>query len=129
MKGPRTCVCGRRVEYGNYCRVCAPKYLGPRPTEAERNASMPWRKHRSSAEYRRNRIARYHFAGGRCEEPSCRIRLKGDLYPDGASWECDHLIELVDGGTDEIENLRCRCLPCHRLKTAAARRARRNQSQ
>jgi 5-methylcytosine-specific restriction endonuclease McrA len=43
-------------------------------------------------------------------------------------WECDHDTPLEDGGAHELDNLRCRCVPCHRRKTAhenAARRQRR----
>jgi 5-methylcytosine-specific restriction endonuclease McrA len=33
-------------------------------------------------------------------------------------WEADHEVALEDGGEHTIENLRCRCVPCHRAKTA-----------
>lgn len=33
-------------------------------------------------------------------------------------WEADHEIPLEDGGPHAVENLRCRCVPCHRRKTA-----------
>lgn len=40
-------------------------------------------------------------------------------------WQADHEIPLEDGGEHVIENLRCRCTPCHGAKTAreAGRRA------
>jgi 5-methylcytosine-specific restriction endonuclease McrA len=34
--------------------------------------------------------------------------------------ECDHIIEVSDGGSDLAENLRCVCRPCHRRVTAIA---------
>jgi 5-methylcytosine-specific restriction endonuclease McrA len=43
-------------------------------------------------------------------------------------WEADHEIPIEDGGEHTLENLRCRCIPCHRAKTAreaTARAARR----
>lgn len=43
-------------------------------------------------------------------------------------WEADHEVALEDGGRHEIENMRCRCVPCHKAKTArenSARAARR----
>jgi hypothetical protein len=43
----------------------------------------------------------------------------------GAPWEADHEIELEDGGEHSVENLRCRCVPCHKRKTAASIAARR----
>ena len=30
----------------------------------------------------------------------------------------DHVVELADGGTNHISNLVCRCLECHRTKSA-----------
>lgn len=39
-------------------------------------------------------------------------------------WEADHDVPLEDGGPHTLDNLRCRCCPCHRAKTAAENRAR-----
>lgn len=33
--------------------------------------------------------------------------------------EVDHIIEVVDGGTDDIENLQPLCSSCHKQKTAS----------
>lgn len=33
--------------------------------------------------------------------------------------DIDHIIELANGGTDDIENLQPLCSPCHKAKTAA----------
>jgi hypothetical protein len=33
-------------------------------------------------------------------------------------WEADHQIPLEDGGPHHADNLHCRCVPCHRAKTA-----------
>lgn len=40
-------------------------------------------------------------------------------------WESEHQLALDEGGRDELENLRTRCRPCHKDKTAeqAARKA------
>lgn len=45
-------------------------------------------------------------------------------------WEADHQIPLEDGGPHTLDNLRCRCVPCHRTKTAreATERATRRRS-
>jgi hypothetical protein len=45
-------------------------------------------------------------------------------------WEADHEIPIEDGGEHTLANLRCRCVPCHRAKTAreaAARALRRRR--
>lgn len=40
------------------------------------------------------------------------------------SWEADHQIPVIDGGPHTLENLRCRCTPCHKIKTTAEGRTR-----
>lgn len=97
----------------------------PTVDEAARNARNPYRQAYKSAEYATNRQHRFERARGRCE--GC-----GRLVGPG-EWECDHVIELRDGGTDAIENLRILCIVpregashgCHGAKTAASRRRRR----
>ena len=45
----------------------------------------------------------------------------------GEPLELDHIINHRSGGSDELENLRWLCVPCHKAKTqqeAAARRGR-----
>jgi len=39
-------------------------------------------------------------------------------------WEADHEQALEDGGEHTMENLRCRCVPCHQAKTAREARER-----
>jgi 5-methylcytosine-specific restriction endonuclease McrA len=34
-------------------------------------------------------------------------------------WEMDHCVPLAEGGTNELENLRVLCVPCHRAETKA----------
>jgi 5-methylcytosine-specific restriction endonuclease McrA len=55
-----------------------------------------------------------HRDKGRCRWPGCR--RKGD--------EVDHIVEVADGGSWELDNLRLLCTPHHKAKTAAARAAR-----
>lgn len=33
--------------------------------------------------------------------------------------ECDHIVSLAAGGTDDLSNLQWLCIPCHQAKTAA----------
>lgn len=100
-----------RVSGSNYCETHDPKI-----DEAERNARNPYRQAYKDPEYARNRRIRFQRAGGRCE--ACGIPLEP------GAWECDHVVETRDGGTNLVENLRCLCKPCHKAKTAAARRKR-----
>lgn len=32
-------------------------------------------------------------------------------------WQVDHIVPLVDGGLNELENLRLLCVPCHKAET------------
>ena len=36
------------------------------------------------------------------------------------AYEVDHITELADGGTDELDNLQAICLECHRAKSRQA---------
>lgn len=40
------------------------------------------------------------------------------IDPAHPEWEADHEIPLEDGGEHTLENLRCRCVFCHRAKTS-----------
>lgn len=105
-------VCGRSAR-GNYCDLHEPKI-----DEAERLARQPWRVAYQDREYRRNRQIRFERARGRCE--GCGVVLQS------GQWECDHRVALRDGGTNRLDNLLALCLPCHRAKTRAERKARRD---
>lgn len=132
-------VCGRRVDDGTArcpqhavgsarlrpCLVCGVASRGnycdmhqPIVDEAERLARQPWRRNYSDATYQRNRRIRFERAHGRCE--ACGIVLQAN------GWECDHVVELRDGGTNDVSNLRALCRPCHMAKTRAARKRRRD---
>lgn len=51
-----------------------------------------------------------------CEYCQAEGRLK-------AAAEVDHFIPLFQGGTDEWENLRSTCIPCHKAKSLRERGA------
>lgn len=38
--------------------------------------------------------------------------------------ECDHIVRLADGGTDDADNLQTLCRDCHAAKSAAENRGR-----
>jgi 5-methylcytosine-specific restriction protein A len=48
-------------------------------------------------------------------QPLGRVRVQ---------WEVDHIVPVADGGTDDPENLRLLCRPCHVRVTTAWRRGR-----
>lgn len=109
---PRPCmVCGISTKCGNYCQLHEPTI-----DEAERNARNPYRQAYKDHQYAKNRQHRFERARGRCE--ACYIALEP------GQWECDHLVSLRDGGTNDLDNLRILCRDCHRAKTAKTRRAR-----
>jgi 5-methylcytosine-specific restriction protein A len=41
-----------------------------------------------------------------------------------AGMEVDHVVPVSRGGTDDLDNLRAMCAPCHRHKTARESRGR-----
>jgi 5-methylcytosine-specific restriction endonuclease McrA len=54
------------------------------------------------------------------EQPTCEVC--------GASaTDVDHIVAHADGGTDDRENLRALCKPCHKKHTAEQNRARRKR--
>ena len=130
--------CGARLEPGatlcplcasgaaarrSSCRTCGvltdgSPYCAAHSAEAERLARQPWRAGYSDPVYLANRAQRLVLCAGRCEE--CDDPL-------GQGGECDHLVPLRDGGTNLLENLRWRCLTCHRRKTRRDRRQRRQE--
>lgn len=111
---PRSCVvCGIQTR-GNYCPDHDPQ------TEENRIARNPYRLAYKDGEYARNRQIRFERARGRCE--ACGVPLRA------GEWESDHLIDLRDGGSNAIENLRILCRPCHKRKTAESRRNRRRHA-
>lgn len=115
---PGRCLrCGSPLEQGAVCPRCA-------AARDEKNRAA-YRKGYADPEYRRNRLERYRLVGGRCE--TCGADLKGELHEVGLAWECDHVIALRDGGTNDVGNLRVRCTADHRKKTAADRARRRRR--
>jgi len=48
--------------------------------------------------------------------------------PDGRHnsdwWDADHIVPIIEGGKNELANLRTLCLACHRGHTAALARRR-----
>lgn len=100
----RACLTCGRPGQGNYCQLHEPAV-----DEAVRNERNPYRKAYKDPQYAKNRKHRFERAHGRCE--ACGIALQP------GEWECDHLVPIKDGGTNDVANLRVLCRPCHRRKT------------
>ncbi len=47
----------------------------------------------------------------------CPLWLLYEGKFDEAGYECDHIIEVCQGGTNEIDNLQLLCPSCHTVKT------------
>jgi 5-methylcytosine-specific restriction endonuclease McrA len=109
-------VCGARALPGSNRCAAHPK---PAESEAQRAERHPYRRLYTSAEYRRNRLARYQLAGGRCE--NCGAPLSRGAF------ETHHLLPWDNPRTNEVAWLRVACRGCHRAATAAGRRARRRE--
>jgi hypothetical protein len=61
---------------------------------------------KSVASELRHRI--YLAAGGRCA--ACRKRIALE------EMHCDHILPVATGGRDDLDNLRCLCVNCHKLR-------------
>lgn len=127
MGFPRSCAksgCTRMAtDRSSFCDLHQPE---------SREVRQPYRSAYKDPEYRRNRMARYQLAGGRCE--ACRSHLKGPLHQHGRSWECDHVVEVavwefrrLPGSPNQLSNLRVLCVPCHKTKTTNNRTRRDRQ--
>lgn len=97
---------------GNYCDEHQP-VQGPRK-------GQEWRAAYNDPEYRKNRRLALKRDGW-----CCQVCGRGKV--DGVRLEVDHVIAVVDGGTNGVENLIVLCQQHHQEKTNRdrARRARR----
>lgn len=77
---------------------------------------MAWSPNRrpDSAEYRRNRLIALERDGYLCQ-----LGLAGCL---GTGDISDHITPVAEGGTDDVDNLRCVCSACHEIKTNEEKR-------
>jgi len=138
---PKTCgLCGARALPGTnrcadhatdsgrpgVCEFCGARTAhGPRcadhpATEAERLARFPYRKQYSSPAYRHNRLLAYERDKGLCQRCGRPVPID--------DFQSDHIIPVVDGGSDEVSNLQTmHPRGCHPKKTAGDRRRRREQ--
>lgn len=120
MRLPHPCpACGARVLPGAACPRCGHiPSRAHRESETRRARRFGYRRHYTSAEYRRNRARALARSGGVCER--CGVSL-------GPDWECDHIVPVRDGGGDALTNLQCLCRRCALAKTRADRARRRTR--
>lgn len=106
---PRPClVCGRPSQ-GNFCQMHEPTV-----DEQIRNDRNPYRRAYKDPQYARNRQHAFERAHGRCQR--CNIVLQPGM------WQCDHIVSLSRGGTNDVTNLAILCVSCHKSKTSQDRR-------
>lgn len=60
----------------------------------------------------RVRLRVFQRADGRCQGPCGRKLAPGD------SWECDHVVAIINGGGNRESNLAVKCEWCHAKKSA-----------
>lgn len=139
LKGRGWCGwCGEEillVNHGDYRRSAREYHRGDEHETGDRNCQIEWWLSRTSearvAVVRRDLLAHGNVfcadCGLVCVElvEGARSRYGRDAHerPD-CDWEADHHVPLEDGGPHTLDNLRCRCVPCHRRKTARENRER-----
>ena len=118
---------------GKPCIICGARTPGtgrcpahPARTEADRVQAQPWRLGYRDPEYHRERQATKTRANGRCEKcgNTCTSCTNAGVTH-CPHLECDHIIELRDGGPNKRHNMRMLCPLCHQAKTKARAQQRR----
>jgi len=99
--------CSARVEATDEkCSRCGRSRAGIPRTEAQRLKSQPYRAHYKSALFTTNRPIVLRIAEYRCQWLGCGAPI-GRAPKD---WQCDHIVPVRDGGTDDLSNLQALCL-------------------
>jgi len=86
------------MRHGTYCALCLPR----------NGSTRQWRKTRQSVLER---------DGYRCQLPIPDGRVCGR-----PATQVDHRVPVIDGGSDELSNLRAACAPCNARKGASTER-------
>lgn len=109
-----------------HCRVCLKPCTGRRTVWCDdRVCKIAYhnRMYRDTHWIKRSLIVERGPACQACGEVfESPIREGGPIYPLPGKLTVDHVVRLIDGGTDHPDNLQLLCYPCHKLKTAAEAR-------
>lgn len=70
----------------------------------------PRRVRLSAVEMGALRTEAFHRSGGVCEMEGCGTPIRW------LTFHLDHIVARGRGGSDEISNVRCLCIPCHRKR-------------
>ncbi|MFJ9451497.1 HNH endonuclease [Herbaspirillum sp. NPDC101397] len=104
--------CQKLVDAPGFCAAHAADAVGWRRTSTEsttkRGYGYEWQKKVVRIKHRDKGLCQHCLRGGRVNIGS----------------EVDHIIEKVDGGTDDDDNLELKCSDCHKAKTIRERAAR-----
>ena len=123
-RGPNYIKVGRSIRYrrADIDRWMAAGPSGQRTMERESECHQS---KRELAKRPRGRAGAAEHARRLAAEPLCRDCLEHGCQR--AACEIDHIIPIALGGTDDDDNIRCLCKPCHAARTKeqfAARTAR-----
>lgn len=73
---------------------------------------------------RLRRACSWSFRGGSWGHPwGPRDALRAWLIAEGwtpgiALWQADHIVPVIEGGANHLDNIRTLCVPCHKAETA-----------
>lgn len=87
--------CGKHIKF-----ISKPENEGKR-----RDKNSSWRKHHKEK----------GFICGICGANESH-------YPNSSQWDLDHIVQLSDGGKDELENTMMLCTFCHTIKNSEQKR-------
>lgn len=116
--------CGRIVPAGERCG-CRPRPKR-KPTQGDllRMEREPWRKAYSTREYQDARQVAIARTRGCCTDcgKTCAWFDGHKWHTQGMDGEVDHVRALVEGGSNDPNNLELRCKSCHGKRDAARRK-------
>ena len=104
------------------CRRCGAEVQGRRRTFCSQLCVDLWLFQSSPAEVRRQVFLRDHGVCSLCGLDTETLAPGRNLGGRRSHWDADHTVPLVEGGANDMSNIRTLCRRCHRAETAALRR-------
>lgn len=108
------------IVYNDRCATCGGERKGRRTVYCsdECNWALQGRIYANVHWIRRAVVKRGGAICAGCgEKLSSPVRPGGPEYPDYDRIDIDHIVALIDGGTDHADNLQVLCRDCHKLKS------------